>query len=60
VTGGCARSDSGARQELDDRGLELAEFTLRKASMDKVFFKLTGHGAESDENGSRELEESNR
>lgn len=47
-------------RELDDRGIELAEFTLRKASMDEVFFALTGHGADGDENGSRELEESHR
>jgi oleandomycin transport system ATP-binding protein len=47
-------------RELDDRGIELAEFTLRKASMDEVFFALTGHGADDEENGSRELEESNR
>jgi oleandomycin transport system ATP-binding protein len=29
-------------RELDDRGIELAEFTLRKASLDEVFFALTG------------------
>jgi oleandomycin transport system ATP-binding protein len=32
-------------RELDDRGIELAEFTLRKASLDEVFFALTGQGA---------------
>jgi len=32
-------------RELDDRGIELAEFTLRKASLDEVFFALTGHRA---------------
>ncbi len=47
-------------RELDDRGIELAEFTLRKASLDEVFFALTGHGADDEENGSRELEGSNR
>ena len=47
-------------RELDDRGIELAEFTLRKPSMDEVFFALTGHGADGEENGSRELERSNR
>ena len=32
-------------RELDNRGIELAEFTLRKASLDEVFFALTGrHG----------------
>jgi oleandomycin transport system ATP-binding protein len=29
-------------RELDDRGIELAEFSLRKASLDEVFFSLTG------------------
>jgi oleandomycin transport system ATP-binding protein len=29
-------------RELDSRGIELAEFTLRKASLDEVFFTLTG------------------
>ncbi len=33
-------------RELDDRGIELAEFTLRKASLDEVFFTLTGHRSE--------------
>jgi oleandomycin transport system ATP-binding protein len=50
-------------RELDDRGIELAEFTLRKASLDEVFFRLTGHRPEdgdNEDNGSRELEESNR
>jgi oleandomycin transport system ATP-binding protein len=46
-------------RELDDRGIELAEFTLRKASLDEVFFALTGHRAEDEENGRRELEGSN-
>ncbi|MGH3194390.1 MAG: ATP-binding cassette domain-containing protein [Streptosporangiaceae bacterium] len=43
-------------RELDDRGIELAEFALRKASLDEVFFALTGHRAEDEENGRRELE----
>ena len=30
-------------RELDDRGIELAEFTLRRPSLDEVFFPLTGH-----------------
>jgi oleandomycin transport system ATP-binding protein len=51
-------------RELDDRGIELAEFALRKPSMDEVFFSLTGRRA-SDENsdedsGTRELEGSTR
>jgi oleandomycin transport system ATP-binding protein len=33
----------GIVRELDERGIELAEFTLRKASLDEVFFALTGH-----------------
>jgi oleandomycin transport system ATP-binding protein len=47
-------------REFDDRGIELAEFTLRKARLDEVFFTLTGHRADDEENGSRELERSNR
>jgi oleandomycin transport system ATP-binding protein len=33
-------------RELDDRGIEVAELTLRKASLDEVFLALTGHTAE--------------
>jgi oleandomycin transport system ATP-binding protein len=33
-------------RELDDQGIELAEFMLRKASLDEVFLALTGHTAE--------------
>ena len=33
---------------LDDRGIELAEFALRRASLDEVFLALTGHRAEED------------
>jgi len=49
-------------RELDDRGIELAEFTLRKASLDEVFFALTGHHADEVQEGSvaREMEETNR
>jgi oleandomycin transport system ATP-binding protein len=51
-------------RELDDRGIELAEFALRKPSMDEVFFSLTGRRASdesSDEDsGTRELEGSTR
>jgi oleandomycin transport system ATP-binding protein len=49
-------------RELDDRGIELAEFTLRKASLDEVFFALTGRHAEADtgEEDRRELEGSSR
>ena len=47
-------------RELDDRGIELAEFTLRKPSLDEVFFALTGHRAEDEETPARELEETSR
>ena len=35
-------------RELDDRGIELAEFALRKASLDEVFLALTGRPAEAE------------
>ena len=47
-------------RELDDRGIELAEFALRKPSMDEVFFTLTGRRASDDDSGPRELEGSTR
>jgi oleandomycin transport system ATP-binding protein len=52
-------------RELDEARVELAEFTLRKASLDEVFLALTGRepgGAENDDdNGkTRELERSPR
>jgi oleandomycin transport system ATP-binding protein len=37
----------GIVRELDNRGIELAEFSLRKASLDEVFFSLTGNRSES-------------
>jgi oleandomycin transport system ATP-binding protein len=43
-------------RELDDRGIELAEFTLRKPSLDEVFFALTGHRADDEDARTRELE----
>jgi oleandomycin transport system ATP-binding protein len=47
--------------ELDDRGIELAEFTLRRPSLDEVFFALTGHRTDDDEDPhTRELEDSSR
>jgi oleandomycin transport system ATP-binding protein len=46
-------------RELDDRGIELAEFTLRKPSLDEVFFTLTGRRADG-ETSDRELEGSHR
>jgi oleandomycin transport system ATP-binding protein len=47
-------------REFDDRGIELAEFTLRKASLDEVFLALTGRRADDEEPGHRDLEESSR
>jgi len=47
-------------RELDDRGIELAEFTLRKPSLDEVFFTLTGHRAEDEDMPTRELEDTSR
>jgi oleandomycin transport system ATP-binding protein len=35
-------------RELDDRGIELAEFSLRKPSLDEVFLTLTGRHTEGD------------
>jgi oleandomycin transport system ATP-binding protein len=34
---------------FDDRSIELAEFALRRASLDEVFLALTGHRAEEEE-----------
>jgi oleandomycin transport system ATP-binding protein len=47
-------------RELDDRGIELAEFTLRRASLDEVFFALTGHRPDGEQDGDRELEDTRR
>ena len=52
-------------RELDEAGVELAEFTLRKASLDEVFLALTGREPadpeNDDDNGkTRELERSPR
>jgi oleandomycin transport system ATP-binding protein len=49
-----------AARELDDRGIELAEFTLRKPSLDEVFFALTGHRTEDEDTPTRELEDTSR
>jgi len=40
----------GIVRQLDESGIELAEFSLRKSSLDEVFLTLTGHRAE-DSNG---------
>ena len=52
-------------RELDEARVELAEFTLRKASLDEVFLALTGRDPaddqHEDDNGkTRELERSSR
>jgi oleandomycin transport system ATP-binding protein len=51
-------------RDLDDAGVELAEFTLRKASLDEVFFALTGERTRGEpsatQDESRELERSPR
>ena len=36
-------------RRLDDRGVTLAEMSLRRPSLDEVFLTLTGHHAESDD-----------
>jgi oleandomycin transport system ATP-binding protein len=38
---------------LEDSGVPLAEFALRKASLDEVFLSLTGHHTNSDSNAER-------
>jgi oleandomycin transport system ATP-binding protein len=38
---------SAVVRDLDDAGITLAEFSLRKSSLDEVFLALTGHRAES-------------
>lgn len=38
----------GIVRQLDDGGIELAEFSLHKSSLDEVFLTLTGHHAEAD------------
>jgi len=37
----------GIVRQLDESGIELAEFSLHKSSLDEVFLTLTGHRAES-------------
>jgi oleandomycin transport system ATP-binding protein len=39
---------------LDDRSIELAEFALRRASLDEVFLTLTGHRAEEETSAEQE------
>jgi len=38
----------GIVRQLDEEGIEIAEFSLRKSSLDEVFLTLTGHRAEDD------------
>jgi oleandomycin transport system ATP-binding protein len=38
----------GIVRQLDEDGIELAEFSLRKSSLDEVFLSLTGHRADED------------
>jgi oleandomycin transport system ATP-binding protein len=38
----------GIVRALEDRSIELAEFSLRRASLDEVFLALTGHRAEEE------------
>src|ERR1700733_12521504 len=45
VEGG--RSLPEIMRAIDDRSIELAEFALRRASLDEVFLALTGHRAEA-------------
>ena len=47
VEGG--RSLPGIMRAIDDAAIELAEFALRRASLDEVFLSLTGHRAEEPE-----------
>jgi oleandomycin transport system ATP-binding protein len=41
----------GIVRQLDESGIELAEFSLRKSSLDEVFLTLTGHRAEEQSDG---------
>jgi len=38
----------GIIRAFEDRSIELAEFALRRASLDEVFLALTGHRPEQD------------
>jgi oleandomycin transport system ATP-binding protein len=39
----------GIVRQLDENGIELAEFSMRKSSLDEVFLTLTGHRAEDEQ-----------
>ncbi len=45
---------------LDNRGIEIAEFTMRKASLDEVFLTLTGRLPEPDEVNPNRKQENRR
>ena len=51
-------------RDLDEAGVDLAEFTLRKASLDEVFLTLTGNRSRDEPPGDydvlRELERTSR
>ncbi len=38
----------GIVRQLDENGIELAEFSMRKSSLDEVFLTLTGHRADEE------------
>jgi oleandomycin transport system ATP-binding protein len=46
----------GIVRQLDEGGIELAEFSLRKSSLDEVFLTLTGHRAEDQPDDGKVLE----
>ncbi|MEZ7006792.1 ATP-binding cassette domain-containing protein [Streptomyces sp. AD55] len=50
VTGG-AKLLAEVIRELDARGIEIDDIGLRRPTLDDVFLSLTGHRAESEENG---------
>ena len=39
----------GIVRQLDESGIELAEFSMRKSSLDEVFLTLTGHRAQDEQ-----------
>jgi ABC-2 type transport system ATP-binding protein len=43
-----------ALRRLDEAGVEVADLSLRRPTLDDVFLTLTGHMAEQDENGEAE------
>jgi oleandomycin transport system ATP-binding protein len=47
----------GIVRQLDERGIELAEFSLHKSSLDEVFLTLTGHRADTGGADSDQLQE---